>query len=433
MISDYKEAIDFVYGQLPIFSKQGPPALKYNLDNINALCKRLGNPHLNFKSIHVGGTNGKGTTSHIIASILQEAGFKVGLHTSPHYKEFRERAKINGLLVPEAYVTDFIKDNYETFLEMKPSYFELSVALAFKYFSDSGVDIAIIEVGLGGRLDSTNILNPLLSVITNISYDHTQVLGDTLAKIAKEKAGIIKPNIPVVIGEKDDNYKVIFIEKAQKMNSVLTFADDVIGLKIIENKVDSMTLSVYKPFAIERLNIGTSGPFIFQNIKYALAAINIFSRFYNQQFNISIEHIKNGIINFKNNTTYIGRWSVISGSPLVIADGAHNFDAISRLFEYIKDFNFNRLFIIMGVVGDKSWEQTMNILPKNAHYLFTQAAIPRALSSEALLELGGKHGLKGEKYPDVNIALSDAKSKAATNDLILIIGSIYLLEDIENI
>ena len=430
MVKKYKEALDFIYSRLPIFTRQGPAALKYDLTNITKLCSRLDNPQNKFRSIHIAGTNGKGTTSHLLASIFQEAGYKTGLHTSPHYKDFRERIKVNGKFISKSYLTKFINKSTGLISELEPSYFELSVALAFDYFASENVDIAIIEVGMGGRLDSTNIITPLLSVITNISYDHTQFLGDTLAEIALEKAGIIKTNIPVVAGEKSIEYKDVFIEKAGSLQSELFFTDDIISMEIECQSIDRSVFNIRSSSYNKTLKLRNSGPFIIKNLKYSLAAIEVFRDHYKEYFAITDDSIIQGLENFVKNTKYIGRWKIMGRKPYIIADGAHNLEALDSLFNFISKYKFNQKHIILGLVSDKSWNDTLSIFPTDAKYYFTKAGIPRALNEKMLQEMGAQYNLSGNTFSDVNSALNSAKSAANQNDIILIIGSIYLVGEI---
>lgn len=430
-IKNYNQALDFIFSKLPIFQSQGPKALKYNLDNIKNFCSALGNPQEKFKSIHIAGTNGKGTSSHIIASIFQEAGYKTGLYTSPHYKDFRERVKIDGKYIKKSFITNFISKNLMLIEEIKPSYFELSVALAFSYFADKKVDIAIIEVGLGGRLDSTNIITPLISLITNISFDHTQTLGNTLAEIATEKAGIIKNNIPIIIGEKQKDCIQSYEKIAKAKKSPLFFADDII--RINEEKsnyrctklfLDSNTLKT------RTLKTDIVGPFAKYNTKYALSVVDIFRKTYHKDWDIDEQAIIKGIRHVKRNTKYIGRWHLISKSPDIIADGAHNIGAIKETIEYVSKLDYANIHIIIGIVADKSWDKVFNILPKKATYYFTKANIPRAMDESDLLNTAKKYKLYGKKYTDILEAKESALKQSNKSDLILILGSIYLVGEI---
>ena len=427
----YKETEEYIFSKLPIFQRQGPKALKYDLGNIEKLCLSLGNPHNNFKSIHIAGTNGKGTTSHAIASIFQEAGYKTGLYTSPHYKDFRERIKINGKYISKQYIKSFFNNFTDLVEEIKPSYFELSVALAFSFFSDKKVDIAIIEVGLGGRLDSTNIITPLLSLITNISYDHTNTLGNTLQEISLEKAGIIKNKIPVVIGEKQKECIDSYNQKANQHNSPIYFSDDLTELKPLSKNLSYSKFDLTNPIRdISEIKTDITGPFSYKNIKYALTSIDVFLKYYGKEWEINEKHIIDGLNTVKSNTKYFGRWQLLSKSPTVIADGAHNIGAIKETFEYLKNIKFDKLHIILGVVSDKSWDNIMSILPKTAMYYFTKAKIPRAMNEVELKNKAKEYNLIGDSYRNVLEAKTEATAKANKTDLVLIIGSIYLVGEV---
>ena len=429
-IKTYKDSLDYIFSKLPIFQRTGPKALKYDLSNITNFTKAIGDPQQRFPSIHIAGTNGKGTTSHALASIMQEAGYKTGLYTSPHYKDFRERIKIDGKYITKSYLKSFIKEYQNLIEEIKPSYFELSVALAFKYFADMKIDIAIIEVGLGGRLDSTNIITPLLSVITNISFDHTQTLGNTLPEIAAEKAGIIKENIPVVIGEKQVECEKIFIEIAKNNHSSLFFADDIFKAIPIKSNLYCTKLKIEPEIlGIKMLKTDLTGPFTANNIKYTLSAISIFAGKY-PIWKINNEIIAKGIRHIKKNTKYSGRWHILSRNPLTIADGAHNPEAIKTTLQYIKTMDYNRLHIIFGVVNDKDWDKILQLLPKQAQYYFTKANIPRAMNEIQLKNKAQKYHLEGVAYDNILKAKTAAFNNAESNDLIIIMGSIYLVGEV---
>ena len=435
-IKSYRQALEYIFSKLPVFQRQGPKALKYDLSNIERFSAALGNPHLKFKSIHIAGTNGKGTVAHALASVFQEAGYKTGLYTSPHYKDYRERIKINGKYIAKAFVKDFIKNNHDIIESLEPSYFELSVAMAFKYFADRQVDIAIVETGLGGRLDSTNIITPLMSVITNISLDHTQTLGADLTSIAKEKAGIIKPYIPVVIGERQKETGEVFLSIAKQKHAPLCFAGDMVEVKYKDENRWYTGLEISSALTdIKYLKTDLKGPFSAVNIKYALASLLCF-REKVKDFEIKDEHITGGLRHIKRNTGYKGRWHVLSGKRYgrkdvkIIADGAHNFDAVRKTVDYVKSLHYNKLHIILGVVADKEWDKVMRILPADAIYYFTKADIPRAMESEKLKNAAAKYGLRGEAYGDIKAALEKAVSNAGKDDLILIMGSIYLVGEI---
>lgn len=431
MKRNYKQALEYIFSRLPAFTRIGPAALRYDLGNITMFCEELGNPQNTFPSIHIAGTNGKGTVSHILASIFQEAGYKTGLHTSPHYKDFRERTRINGRYISKAYLRDFINENYKLIETIQPSYFEMSVALAFSYFASEKVDIAIVETGLGGRLDSTNIITPLLSVITNISMDHSNVLGESLELIASEKAGIIKSMTPVLIGEKQVETKHVFDKKASSLSSPIYYSDDILKISTLNYTIEKSTLTIKTEDSQEiQFTSNFSGPFTLSNIKYSIAAAEIFRKFYSKRYKIDHDHIINGVKKLKRNTRYFGRWNIIGKEPYVISDGAHNKDALKKTFDHISGFNFGVLHVIFGIVGDKSWLDTFEIMPKAAKYYFTQAQIPRAMKSHELKDLAGQYNLNGEAYSDVHKALQAAKECASSRDLILITGSIYLVGEL---
>ena len=399
----YKEILDWMFVQLPMYQNDGSTAFKKDLTNILALSKELGFPEQKFKSIHVAGTNGKGSTSHILASILQEAGYKVGLYTSPHLKNFTERIRINGVEISEEKVTEFINGNKDFLEQQKMSFFEMTVGLAFDYFASEKVDIAIIEVGLGGRLDSTNSITPEVAVITNIGLDHTQFLGETLPEIAFEKAGIIKKNIPVVIGEEQAAVKGVFIAKAAKEGAPIYFASD----------------------ASETYISDLVGDYQIQNSKTAAAAIKRL-----KGFQVSKENIKNGLLNVVKNTNLKGRWQVLQEHPKVICDTAHNKEGLAIVLNQLKKQPFKKLHIVLGVVADKKLETILPLFPSSADYYFCKPAISRGLS-EAVLEANAKKfDLVGEKYSSVKLALKTALLNANQQDIIYVGGSTFVVAEI---
>ena len=399
----YKEILDWMFVQLPMYQNDGSTAFKKDLTNILALSKELGFPEQKFKSIHVAGTNGKGSTSHILASILQEAGYKVGLYTSPHLKNFTERIRINGVEISEEKVTEFINGNKDFLEQQKMSFFEMTVGLAFDYFASEKVDIAIIEVGLGGRLDSTNSITPEVAVITNIGLDHTQFLGETLPEIAFEKAGIIKKNIPVVIGEEQAAVKGVFIAKAAKEGAPIYFASD----------------------ASETYISDLVGDYQIQNSKTAVAAIKIL-----KGYQVSKENIKNGLLNVVKNTNLKGRWQVLQEHPKVICDTAHNKEGLAIVLNQLKKQPFKKLHIVLGVVADKKLETILPLFPSSADYYFCKPAISRGLS-EAVLEANAKKfDLVGKKYSSVKLALKTALLNANQQDIIYVGGSTFVVAEI---
>ena len=398
---NYKDTISYLYEKLPMYQRSGSIAYKKDIGNIIKASEILGNPHLDFKSIHIAGTNGKGSTSHMISSVLQEAGYKVGLYTSPHLKDFRERIKINGNIISKRLVINFIKKHKSNFEKIHMSFFELTVAMAFNYFSEENIDIAVIECGLGGRLDSTNIILPEVSVITNISLDHTDLLGDTLEKIALEKSGIIKENTPVIIGRKQKETKRIFEQKASKENSKIIYA------KNFNYKCD------------------LKGHYQKENIDTAITTIKNLDK-----FKIDEKDIKKGLNNIVKNTSFLGRWQIISNEPLIICDTAHNIDGLNAVVNQINKIQFNNLHFIIGLVNDKNIDSVLSILPKNAYYYFCQADVPRAMNKTDLQTESKKFNLKGEIFPSVKKALNQAKKKSKRNDLIFVGGSTFVVAEI---
>ena len=374
----YQETLNWMFSQLPMYQRQGKTAFKKDLTNILAFSKELEFPEKKFKSIHVGGTNGKGSTSHMIASVLQEAGYKVGLYTSPHLKNFTERIKINGEEVSRDFVIDFVERN-KSFLEKQQlSFFEMTVGMAFDYFVSEKVDIAVVEVGLGGRLDSTNIITPEVSVITNIGLDHTQFLGETLPEIAFEKAGIIKPNVPVVIGERQQKVEHVFKEKAAIVNAELIFASD----------------------SAQNLKSDLLGDYQLKNIQTAVAAIHNL-----KGFAVSAAQIEKGLLNVVKNTDLKGRWQILQEAPKVICDTAHNKEGLQITMHQLKKEKYKNLHIVLGVVSDKKLDDVLPIFPKNASYYFCKPNIPRGLSVTELKEKAQEFNLVGEKYISVKLAL----------------------------
>tara|TARA_R110001583_G_scaffold195087_1_gene368998 strand:- start:191 stop:1399 length:1209 start_codon:yes stop_codon:yes gene_type:complete len=399
----YQETLNWMFSQLPMYQRQGKTAFKKDLTNILAFLKQLKFPEKKFKTVHVGGTNGKGSTSHMIASVLQEAGYKVGLYTSPHLKNFTERIRINGKEVSKDFVVDFIDKN-KSFLErQKLSFFEMTVGMAFDYFATEKVDIAIIEVGLGGRLDSTNVIIPEVSVITNIGLDHTQFLGETLQEIAFEKAGIIKNTIPVVIGERQKEVEFIFIEKAKECNSEIFFASD----------------------RTQNIQTDLLGYYQLKNVKTAALAIRKLTN-----FNAKENHIKKGLLNVVKNTGLKGRWQILQNEPKVICDTAHNKEGLELVMHQLKKERYNKLHIVIGVVSDKKLEDVLGFFPEKASYYFCSPGIPRALNVDDLEREAKKFKLLGEKYNSVNEAYKSAKENATNEDVIYIGGSTFVVAEI---
>lgn len=428
---NYQQAIDYMYSQLPMFQRSGPAAYKPDLGNTIAICNLLQNPQNNFSSIHIAGTNGKGSTSHMLASILQEAGYKTGLYTSPHLKDFRERIKINGQMIPQEYVAEFISKYHTAFDEIKPSFFEMTVGLTFEYFSNQKVDIAIIEAGLGGRLDSTNVITPILSIITNISFDHMNLLGDTLPKIASEKAGIIKFNIPVVIGETDNQTKEVFIQKANQQSTNIYFADENFSIKNISeyNPLQNyFTADIYNGDNLVYKNImcGLNGEYQYKNLLTVLQSIELVK----EKLKISEKNIRNGILKVVENTGLMGRWQIINKNPLAICDTGHNEAGISYVLKQINKIPFEKLHFVIGVVKDKEVDKILEMLPKNATYYFCKANIPRALSEIELSQKAKEKGLIGNSYHSVENAYKAAINSASKNDLIFVGGSTFVVAEV---
>lgn len=426
----YQQTVDYLYNMLPMFSRIGAAAIKKDITNTIKLCDALGNPQNNFKSIHIAGTNGKGSTSHMLAAILQKAGYKTGLYTSPHLYDFRERIKVDGKMCEEGFVIDFVEKIQPLIPQIEPSFFEITVAMAFEYFDRQKVDIAIIETGLGGRLDSTNIITPELSIITNIGWDHMQLLGDTLEKIAIEKAGIIKKNIPVVIGETHQATKCIFIDTAKEKNASITFADaekyiDEFGyenayLKIVvdDRKKDE------KPF----YHLDLSGLYQRKNLLTVLEAIHQLQLL---GWHISPSHVHDGLMHVKKLTGLHGRWETIQLKPRIILDVAHNVDGVNQLIEQLEFETYDHLHIIIGMVKDKDVEQVLKLLPHHANYYFTKAQIPRALHETELQQKAASFRLQGKPYPEVNEAIKKVLTHAKENDLILVCGSVFLVAEVK--
>ncbi len=427
----YTETLNYLYTQLPMFTRIGAAAYKADLINTITLCAALDNPQNKFKSIHVAGTNGKGSTSHMLASVLQEAGYKVGLYTSPHIKDFRERIKINGQKIEEQFVVHFTENIKTKITEIQPSFFEITVAMAFAYFAKQQVDIAVIEVGLGGLLDSTNVITPELCVITNIGLDHTNLLGTTLPEIATQKAGIIKASVPVVISQTQEETERVFTNKALEKNTSIFFADkvmEVIGMDSATIGLQKMKVVNTAKMSITNYELDILGKYQQKNVKGVLLALEILQQY---NWNISAQNIVDGLKNIKNNTGLMGRFDMLETSPMLIADVAHNADGITEVLAQIKNIPHNNLHIITGFVADKAVDKVLNLFPKNANYYYTQANIPRALLKENLQETAKQYQLNGEAYNNVNTALQAAKANASKEDIILICGSFFIIAELE--
>jgi len=429
---DYAQTIHYLYSQLPMFTRDGASAYKANLDNTIELLNRLDNPQHQFKSVHVGGTNGKGSTSHMLAAILQTAGYKTGLYTSPHLKDFRERIRINGQMISEQTVIDFVADHTDDFDEIKPSFFEMTVGLAFEVFAKEKVDIAIVEVGLGGRLDSTNVIKPLLSIITNIGWDHMNILGDTLKLIAGEKAGIIKDKVPVIIGEYQEEIADVFFDKAKETCSELTFASEFLETSVKgANAADGIdiTISPTQDFKLKTLDLrlDLTGSYQLKNIKTVLCAVE---ELRGQGFKITDEHLRTALADVKGLTGLHGRWEVLNTQPLTICDTGHNPDGIEEVLKNIAATPHKKLHFVLGMVNDKDISKVLTILPVKAHYYFCKPDIPRGLDSNSLWLKAEGFGLHGEAYLSVKEALSAAQQNAADDDLVFVGGSTFVVAEV---
>ncbi len=403
---NYKDTVEWMFNQLPMFQQIGASAYKKDLTNTLKLASHLNNPERNFKTVHVGGTNGKGSTSSLIASVLKEASFKVGLYTSPHLVDFRERIKINGEMISQEFVVDFIQNNKTFFEDSKLSFFEMTVGMAFQYFSDQKADVAIIEVGLGGRLDSTNIITPLLSVITNIGWDHMNLLGNTIEEIALEKAGIIKENIPVVIGEFTAETKKVFQKEADFKKAPIYFASTIDDIPELESDL--------------------KGNYQIHNKKTAYQAIQLLKN----HFSIADDDIIKGFLNVEQNTGLKGRWTILSEKPLIVADTAHNKNGLELVMQQVHQQQFNKLFMVFGVVNDKDIDYILPYLPKDAEYFVAKPNVPRGLNAVVLKDILTKNGFNAMEFKSIPEALNHAKQKATPNDMIYIGGSTFVVAEV---
>lgn len=413
-----------------MFHRVGAAAYKPNLDNTLALANALGNPQQHLKCIHVAGTNGKGSTSHMLASIFQEAGYQVGLYTSPHLKDFRERIKINGEMVTEEWLVNYVEKNKKLYDEIRPSFFEMSTIMAFSYFAEMKTDINIIEVGLGGRLDSTNIISSEISIITNIGWDHMNLLGDTLEKIAAEKGGIIKNETPVVISETQKETTVTFTKLAIEKNSKIYFADTQFKIDAINNDLlnDHMQFSIYKnnQLYLDKVFCDLTGHYQFKNIPGIFQVMDVIR----EKYQISADHIRKGLSQVKKNTGLKGRWQILSRNPHIICDTGHNEQGLKEVLSMIEKVPYKKLHFILGVVDDKDLNKMLKMLPKTAQYYFCKAEIPRGLSPTILQDNAKLFDLKGDTYASVNLALESAKSNVESSDLIFIGGSTFTVAEI---
>jgi dihydrofolate synthase/folylpolyglutamate synthase len=426
---NYKETLDYLFSRLPMFQRIGAAAYKANLDNTWALMNALDSPEKKIKTIHIAGTNGKGSTSHMLAAAFQQAGYKTGLYTSPHLIDFRERIKINGKMISKQAVVKFVEQHQKTFDQIEPSFFEWTVALAFDYFSRKKVDIAIVETGLGGRLDSTNVIHPELSIITNISFDHMNLLGATLPLIATEKAGIIKENTPVLIGETQKEIKPVFTSKAKIGHSPLFFADELISVKSVKqiHKKNDLFLEMNFNESTKKIICDLPGLYQTRNIKTVLSAIAIINS--TTAFKINSKQIVAALKNVKSQTGLMGRWQILKNKPLVIADTGHNEAGIKEVIKNIKNTKHEKLHFVLGMVNDKEVDKILQLLPKKAIYYFCKASIPRALDEALLKENAQQFNLKGNCYTNVQDALFAALQIASSKDLIFIGGSTFTVAD----
>jgi len=427
----YQETLDYLYSQLPMFTRIGAKAYKKDLHNTIALCEAFDNPQKKFKSIHVAGTNGKGSTSHMLAAILQQAGYKTGLYTSPHIKNFGERIRINGQMIDEQFVVDFVDKATNIINEIEPSFFELTVTMAFEYFAEQKVDIAVIETGLGGLLDSTNVITPELSIITNIGFDHTDILGKTLEEIAFQKAGIIKQDTPVIIGEYLPETKPVFENKAMLQNAPIYFAEDMYEVSSIEQK-DYLQCNVTDKLntITEHFVLDLKGSYQIKNLKTVLAAEKILMQL---GYPISDKQEKYALSHVKELTGMRGRWDIIQHNPTVIQDVAHNTDGIMQVLQQLKNnYPTARLHFVLGFVKDKDVEHVMELFPKNAHYYFTNAHIPRALPAANLKAIALRKNIKGACFDNVNDAITAAKENAHKDDAVIICGSFFIIAEIND-
>lgn len=427
---NYKETLDFLFAQLPMYQRMGKAAYKANLDTTLAFDKYFDHPHRHYKTIHVAGTNGKGSVSHCIASVLQEAGYRVGLYTSPHLRDFRERIRINGEMISESAVTNFVGQHKKIIQELQPSFFEMTVAMAFDYFRAENVDVAIMEVGMGGRLDSTNIIHPEVSVITNIGLDHTAFLGDSLSEIAGEKGGIIKSETPVIIGQTHPETESVFKNLAIQQDAPIIFADQQLNISVATLSIDEK--QVFQVYEGERrlfsdLKLDLLGDYQQKNVLTVLSSLMMLRR---KGFTITDKHIYAGLESVTRNTGLIGRWQYLGYNPRIICDTGHNVDGVKLLVEQMNKTPHKKLHIVLGMVNDKDHAAVLNLLPKHANYYFTKASIPRSLNHESLKLLANEYELLGEAYENVLDALKSAQKNAGANDLIFIGGSTFVVADV---
>jgi dihydrofolate synthase/folylpolyglutamate synthase len=426
----YLQTLDYLYSRLPMFQRIGAAAYKADLNNTLAICKMLGNPEKKFKSVHVAGTNGKGSSSHMLAAILQTSGYKTGLYTSPHLKDFRERVRINGKMISKKYVTDFVKKHKKGLEAIEPSFFEWSVGLAFEFFAEQKVDIAIIEVGLGGRLDSTNVITPEVSLITNIGYDHVSILGKTLPLIAAEKAGIIKKEIPVVVSQYQKETAKVFVNKAKKEKAPICFADKELEFVSSRWDANSQLISFMKKNnnKVNTYSLDLTGSYQIKNLAGVLKTCELLRTKGFKKINLKTE--LKALKKVKKLTGLMGRWQTICRKPLTICDTGHNEDGIKEVLANLSRYTYKQLHMVIGVVNDKDVSGILKLLPQDALYYFTRASVPRALNEKELARIAKQAGLKGKMYTDVDKALMAAQSASVANDLVFIGGSTFVVADV---
>ncbi|WP_293933193.1 bifunctional folylpolyglutamate synthase/dihydrofolate synthase [Sphingobacterium sp. UBA6645] len=425
----FAEVIEYLYARLPMFTRDGASAINPDVDKTLLFCEALGNPHQQFKSIHIAGTNGKGSTSHMMASVFAASGYKTGLYTSPHLVDFRERIRIDGQMIPEQRVIDFINDHKDLIEEIKPSFFEVTVAMAFDFFANEKVDIAIIEVGLGGRLDSTNIINPEFCMITNIGMDHMNILGDTLEEIAGEKAGIIKPNTPVVISERQESIQHVFVEKAEENNAPLYFANDCYQVTGLERKADGLHISINnkEDNSTSAWHLDLAGGYQQKNILGVLCAIDQLRA---MSFNLLEEQVAYGLSHVQESTGLRGRWQTLSTKPWIICDTGHNEDGIREVLANLATLSYTKLHFEFGAMRDKDLSHILPQLPKDAIYYFAAPDMPRAMPADQLKELAATFGLQGKSYASISTAFLAAKEASKEKELIFIGGSTFVVADV---
>ena len=425
---NFQEALDFLYAQLPMYQRVGKAAINKNLSRTIQLCELLGNPQNSFKSIHIAGTNGKGSTAHALASVLMEAGYKTGLYTSPHLKSFRERIRVNGNEVSENFIIDFLGKYRQEIENIKPSFFEITVAMAFSYFDKESVDIAVIETGMGGRWDSTNVILPILSIITSIGMDHEEFLGNTLELIAFEKAGIIKKNVPVIVGEIDEAANTVIAIKASDMES--TFIDSPGRWKVESDSNATFRLTSNNGISYDNVDLGIKGKYFLKNVPHILEATEQLKLV---GLNISSTDVRQGLKKIKTNTGLKGRWQQLESDPVVICDVGHNEDGLRQIVEQLYLMSHHRLHMVYGTVGDKNLDKILPLLPSEAIYYFCAPNIPRALDVNELTKKANSFGLIGRPFNSVNDAISQAKQNASSDDVIFIGGSTFVVAEIENL